>query len=88
MGRLLLRVSYRVWWRSAGEAVTVHPLAQATILPQQQGEDSRAGHVLEAVELAATTEANANATLERIDGHAGDSVAADGVDLVHGVCLN
>ena len=73
---------------SAIEAVNVHPLAQATILPQQQGEDSTTGDAIEAVDLTTAPEANANAALERIDGHSLDSVAADGVDLVHGACLN
>ena len=73
---------------SASEAVTVHPLSQAAILPCHQGEDGEAGDTIEAVDLAATPEANANATLQGIDGHSLDSVAADGVDLVHGAWLN
>jgi hypothetical protein len=73
---------------SASEAVTVHPLAQAAILPCHQGEDGTTGDAIEAVDLTAAPEANANAALQGIDGHSLDGVAAEGVDLVHGACLN
>jgi len=84
VGSFDLWLSYRQQRRSAREAVTVHPLAQGAILPCQQREDGTTGDAIEAVELAATTEANPNATLQGIDGHSVDSVAADGVDSDHG----
>jgi len=70
--------------RSASEAVTVHPLAQATILPYQQREDGTAGDAIEAIDLSAMSEANANATSDGIHRHQGDSAAANGVDIEHG----
>ena len=53
-----------------------------------QRQDGTAGDAIEAVELGATPEANSNRCRDRIDGHAVDGVAAEGVDLEHGGRLN
>ena len=64
------------------QAVTVHPLAHAQGGTQQHQGDG-ATRCLEAVELGATTEANANGARDRIGGHLADGGAAEGECLEH-----
>jgi len=82
--RLVDAVSLQGHGLVALQAVTVYPLAQGAVLPQHQRQDGTAGDAIEAVELGATLEADANGTRQGIDGHAVDGVAADGVDANHG----
>ncbi len=64
------------------QAVTVHPLSHAQGGTQEHPCDL-ATRCLEAVELSAPTEANANGARDRIGGHSADGGAAEGERFEH-----
>ena len=65
------------------QAVTVYPLSHAEGRAQQHDGDGTTRHVLKAVELLTTTEANANGATDGVGGHLADSGAAEGERFEH-----